>query len=104
MWKKILLGVGVVLAAAFGGTYVQLYQPDIPRSVLEEKYAVRPSQFVTLADGARVHYRDRGPRDAPLGMIEPRDASVYDHRDNPRTGVILTCGCDKLNRNVRPPP
>jgi pimeloyl-ACP methyl ester carboxylesterase len=79
MWKKILLGVGVVLAAAFGGTYVQLYQPDIPRSVLEEKYAVRPSQFVTLADGARVHYRDRGPRDAPvLVLLHGSNSSLFD--------------------------
>jgi pimeloyl-ACP methyl ester carboxylesterase len=79
MWKKILLGVGAVLVAALGGGYALLYQPDIPRAVLEAKYAVAPSQFVTLADGARVHYRDRGPRNAPvLVLLHGSNSSLFD--------------------------
>jgi pimeloyl-ACP methyl ester carboxylesterase len=52
----------LVLVAVFG--YWCFGQPDIPRATLEAKYAVPPSQFIALPDGARVHFRDRGPRDA----------------------------------------
>ena len=41
-----------------------LVQPDIPGSVLERRYTDEASRFVAV-DGARVHYRDEGPRDAP---------------------------------------
>jgi len=78
MWKKILLTIVVVAVAALGGAYVLLNQPDIPRAVLEAKYAAAPSQFVVLPDGARAHYRDRGPRDAPvLLLLHGSNSSVF---------------------------
>jgi pimeloyl-ACP methyl ester carboxylesterase len=42
-----------------------LFQPDIPGSYLETRYTDEASQFVDV-NGARVHYRDEGPRDAPV--------------------------------------
>jgi pimeloyl-ACP methyl ester carboxylesterase len=42
-----------------------LVQPDIPGSCLEDRYTDEASRFVDV-DGARVHYRDEGPRDAPV--------------------------------------
>lgn len=38
---------------------------DIPGAVLEAKYGQPPSRFITLTDGARVHYRDQGVADGP---------------------------------------
>lgn len=79
MWKKILFGIGAVAVIAFFGLYGAFYQPDIPRAVLEAKYAGAPSQFVVLSDGARVHYRDRGPRDAPvLMLLHGSNSSLFD--------------------------
>jgi pimeloyl-ACP methyl ester carboxylesterase len=43
--------------------------PDIPRAELEARYATPPSKFLTLEDGTRVHYRDRGPRSAPAVVL-----------------------------------
>ncbi len=43
--------------------------PDIPRAELEARYATPPSKFLTLKDGTRVHYRERGPDDAPAVML-----------------------------------
>ncbi len=40
------------------------FQPDLPSSYLERRYANDASGFVDI-DGARVHYRDEGPRDGP---------------------------------------
>jgi pimeloyl-ACP methyl ester carboxylesterase len=52
--------------------------PDIARSVLEVKYARPPSEFIDLPDGARVHVRDQGPRDAPaLVLVHGSNASLF---------------------------
>lgn len=40
------------------------FQPDLPSGYLERRYANDASGFVDV-DGARVHYRDEGPRDGP---------------------------------------
>ena len=41
---------------------------DIPAATLEEKYANEASRFMNVA-GARIHYRDEGPRDAPVIVL-----------------------------------
>ncbi len=41
---------------------------DIPREVLEAKYANEASRFMNVAD-ARIHYRDEGPRDGPAVVL-----------------------------------
>ena len=41
------------------------FQPDIPGSWLERRYTDDTSKFIEI-DGARVHYRDEGPSDAPV--------------------------------------
>jgi len=40
------------------------FQPDLSPDYLERRYANDPSAFVDVG-GARVHYRDEGPRDGP---------------------------------------
>ena len=42
-----------------------VFQPDVPGSVLERRYTNEASEFLEVGD-ARVHYRDEGPRDAPV--------------------------------------
>ena len=75
---RTVLIVLAVIVAAIVGAFFYFSQPDIPRAVLEAKYATPPSQFVTLPDGARVHYRDRGPRDgAILVLVHGSDASLF---------------------------
>lgn len=75
--RKFLVGLAVVIAA-LAGAFWYFSTPSIPRSVLEAKYATPPSQFVTLPDGARAHYRDRGPRDGEvLLLIHGSNASLF---------------------------
>ena len=75
---RIFLGIIVVIVVALVGGFFYLNQPDIPRKVLEAKYATPPSQFVTMPDGARIHYRDRGPRDAEvLVLLHGSNASLF---------------------------
>lgn len=79
MAKKLLLSAAVLLAVLIAiGTYLA-YEPDIPRAVLEARYATPPSKFLILSDGTRVHYRDRGPRDAPvIILLHGSDSSLFD--------------------------
>jgi pimeloyl-ACP methyl ester carboxylesterase len=75
---RAFLGFLVVIAAVAVGGYFYLSEPDIPRAVLEAKYATPPSQFLTLADGARVHYRDQGPKNAAaLVLVHGSNASLF---------------------------
>ncbi len=79
MAKYIAFGIAAVLGLILCAAWYELNQPDIPRAALEAKYATAPSQFVVLPDDARVHYRDRGPRDAPvLVLLHGSNSSLFD--------------------------
>jgi len=71
--KKFLRIVGRILgglvAAAVIGTLVALWMyRDIPASDLEARYTNAASRFMNVA-GARIHYRDEGPQDAPVIVL-----------------------------------
>lgn len=73
--RKVL--VILLVIAALAALCWSLFAPDIPREALIEKYARPPSQFMTLADGTRIHFRDRGPKSAPaLVLIHGSNASL----------------------------
>jgi pimeloyl-ACP methyl ester carboxylesterase len=74
---RFLVGL-LVLVAALAGLLYYSSSPDISRSSLISKYATPPSEFMTLHDGARVHFRDRGERSAPaLVLIHGSNASLF---------------------------
>jgi pimeloyl-ACP methyl ester carboxylesterase len=75
---RVFLGILVAVAAILVGAYFYLSVPEIPRSVLEAKYATPPSQFLALKDVPRVHYRDQGPKTAPvLVLVHGSNASLF---------------------------
>jgi pimeloyl-ACP methyl ester carboxylesterase len=75
---RAFLVILIAIAALLVGGYFYLSKPSIPRAVLEAKYGVPPSQFLTLSDGARVHYRDQGPKTAPvLVLVHGSNASLF---------------------------
>ncbi len=75
---RVFLGFVAAIVAVLVGGFFYLSEPDIPRATLEAKYATPPSQFLTLADGARVHYRDQGPKTASvLVLIHGSNASLF---------------------------
>ncbi len=66
--RLVQLVIGLVILAVSIG-YVWLYTPSIPRAALERTYAGPASRFLDLPSGTRIHYRDEGPRDAPLTLV-----------------------------------
>ncbi len=63
---KVLLGLVLIAVAAL--LFALWAYRDIPREQLEAKYMNSESRFMNVA-GARLHYRDEGPRDAPAILL-----------------------------------
>jgi pimeloyl-ACP methyl ester carboxylesterase len=99
-----LIGIVVTILAVLGLGYWYLSAPDIPRSVLEAKYATPPSRFTdityastlpggapgTAPNAAHVHFRIRGAAGAPVLLLlhgsnatlftwEPWSKALSDH-------------------------
>ncbi|MEZ5998834.1 MAG: alpha/beta hydrolase [Hyphomonas sp.] len=68
MLRRILF-VLLALAAALTAGWYALQREDIGYDRLEIVYAKPDSRVLTLENGLRVHYRDTGPRDAPVIVL-----------------------------------
>lgn len=69
--RNLLLAGGGVAAAGAGAGILSakfVVSPDVPAEKLESEYTNEESEFARVA-GARVHYRDQGPRDAPAVVL-----------------------------------
>ncbi|MDZ7687626.1 MAG: alpha/beta hydrolase [Halobacteriales archaeon] len=64
--RRLLAAGGVLGAGVVGGSLAGVYvvSPEVSVETLEEEYTNEESEFTNI-DGARVHYRDQGPSDAP---------------------------------------
>lgn len=75
--RGFLIGLVIVVLALVGAVW-WFSDPDIPRSVLEAKYATPPSEFIMLPDGARAHVRDQGNKNGPvLVLVHGSNASLF---------------------------
>lgn len=63
--RRFLIIIGLILVAS-ATLFLNFAVFDVSRDGLVEKYAKAPSQFLTLKDGLRVHYRDQGNRKKPV--------------------------------------
>ncbi|MDG1115104.1 MAG: alpha/beta hydrolase [Pseudomonadales bacterium] len=55
-----------------------LYQGDLPAEAVDAKYTSPTSQFLTLDDGARIHFRDEGNRTGlPIVLVHGSMASLH---------------------------
>lgn len=64
-----LLAVLLTIVAILAAGWLSLRRPDIPFETLETAYALEDSKFLTLETGYKAHYRDVGPRDAPVVVL-----------------------------------
>ena len=62
--RSLIIAI-IIFAVIVVGAVIAFSDPDVPDDVLVAKYGQKPSQFVTLGSGARVHYRDRASAMVP---------------------------------------
>ncbi|MFT4631736.1 MAG: pimeloyl-ACP methyl ester carboxylesterase [Candidatus Azotimanducaceae bacterium] len=75
---KVFKYVGVGLAALVLIGAALLYKGDMPAEIIDAKYASDASQFLNIASGARVHFRDEGnPGGQPVVLIHGSNASLH---------------------------
>ena len=78
MKLKIRQVFGLVFVLIIASLLMVLYQGDLPADVVDAKYVSPASQFLTLDDGARIHFRDEGNADGlPLVLIHGSMASLH---------------------------
>ena len=75
---KNLFGILLILASVVAVGWFALKRADIPYVTLESAYANNASQFMTLEDGLKVHYRDEGLIDGPtIVLVHGFSASLH---------------------------
>jgi len=73
-----LLAIVVTLAIILGAGWFVMKRPDIGYDRLESMYASNASRFMPMGEDSRIHYRDVGPRDAPvLVLVHGFSASLH---------------------------
>lgn len=60
MLKKILIGLGILIASAFILVFAFFFKADLSKEELADKYIKPTSKFMKLSNGAEMHYRDEG--------------------------------------------
>lgn len=77
MFRRLLSVLLVILVLAAVG-WLAMRRADIPYDTLETLYASEQSEFLTLPDGVKLHYRDEGNPDGPvLVLVHGFSASLH---------------------------
>lgn len=66
---KITAAILATVLVGISGVAAYLYKPNLTRAQLLDEYTTSASEFVTLPNGANVHYRDEGPQNAPTIVL-----------------------------------
>ncbi|MFT4677031.1 MAG: pimeloyl-ACP methyl ester carboxylesterase [Patiriisocius sp.] len=75
---RILKGIGLFLLIVLIAAAAFLYKGEIPKDVVDAKYSSPTSQFLTMNNGARVHFRDEGNPNGPvMVLIHGSNASLH---------------------------
>jgi pimeloyl-ACP methyl ester carboxylesterase len=75
---KFIKWAFLVIVLAIVGIYVSLLRFDIPAAEVDALYTNAESEFMTLGNGQRVHYRDQGnPAGSILVLVHGSNASLH---------------------------
>ena len=75
---KVLKFLGLALAIVLLVLVALFYEGDIPKDVVDARYASPNSQFLDLGDAGRIHFRDEGNhRRAPIVLLHGSNASLH---------------------------
>ena len=68
MFRRMLIVLTILFLILAAG-WMALRRGDIPYDTLETIYASDASEFITLSDGLKLHYRDEGQADGPVLVL-----------------------------------
>ena len=72
------LAVALTVVAILGAGWLAVRVPELPYETLEQVYASEESEFVTLENGTRIHFRDEGnPDGEALVLVHGFAASLH---------------------------
>ena len=75
---KIIKIIVVILVVTFLCVGFFLYKGELPQDVVDAKYTGETSQFFTMENGARIHFRDEGnPAGDTLVLVHGSNASLH---------------------------
>lgn len=75
--KVVKFALGALLVVIIG-IAAYFYKGEIPAVVVDAKYSSPASQFLTMANGARVHFRDEGnPNGEIIVLVHGSNASLH---------------------------
>ncbi len=78
LFTKIITSILLSVTALCVIFVVVYWSPDLSKQQLRQKYTNDKSQFFSTAAGEEVHYRDQGPKNAPvLVLIHGTSASLH---------------------------
>lgn len=73
---RLLVSIALALAIFLAGAFMVFRTPDTDAAAMQAKYGGALARYAETAE-ARIHYRDQGPRDAPvLLLIHGSNASL----------------------------
>ena len=77
MFRRLFIVLLIILVVASVG-WLTMRRADIPYKTLEGLYTSPASQFLSLEDGLKVHYRDEGnPDGKPIVLVHGFSASLH---------------------------
>ena len=66
---KILKWIGLAFLILILASAPFVFEGDIPKEIVDEKYTNSASKFLVTEKGARIHYRDQGKKAAPTVVL-----------------------------------
>ena len=66
---KILKWIGLAFLILILTSAPFVFEGDIPKEIIDEKYTNSASKFLVTEKGARIHYRDQGKKAAPTVVL-----------------------------------
>ena len=68
-YSTIILIIGLLIVLGLIYSFFKSFKNDVPRNIIEARYAKSESKFITLDNGSRIHTLVKGNPDGPVLVL-----------------------------------